>query len=278
MDKVKYLIRIFLILSIFAHIPQAHSSVSEPAQEKNKRFAVSEKQKFLFKQKTKEAHRLAKEEKWLEAQKLAREMISEVPSEADKLELFQFLREMRFQLLFSKKQTDTSLRYMVQPGDSLGKIAKKHGTTIDLLRKANKIKKDTVWVGMKLKVEKTPFSVEVSIPKNILWLKQGKHFVKKYKVSTGKGGNTPVGNFKIANKLIKPTWYYDDKVIPPGDPKNGLGSRWMGFDLKGYGIHGTIEPEKIGRLASLGCVRMRNEDVEELFDLIPIGTPITVRK
>ena len=102
--------------------------------------------------------------------------------------------------------------------------------------------------------------------------------MKKYRVSTGEKGNTPTGNVKIVNKVINPAWYYDDQVYPPGDPKNGLGSRWMGFDLKGYGIHGTIEPEKIGKPASLGCVRMRNEDVEELFDLVPIGTPVNIHK
>ncbi len=186
--------------------------------------------------------------------------------------------EERFQRLFSKKQTDTSERYEVQAGDTLGRIAAKNETTVELLRKANKIKKDVVWVGMKLKIEKVPFLVEVGVNKNILWLKQGKHLVKKYPVSTGEKGNTPIGSFKIANKVMNPTWYHEDEVILPSDPKNGLGTRWMGFDLKGYGIHGTIEPGKIGKPASLGCVRMRNEDVEELFDLIPVGTPVTITK
>ena len=269
----------FLILNAFFLLFSFHLSYAEvvvPDAEPQK--TDSKKEDFLFKQKMKEVRRLIKEEKWTEAQKMGREMIPGVSGDTEKQELFQLLREARFQMLFTKKQTDTSLKYEVQPGDSLGKIAKKYGTTIELLRKANKIKKDVVWAGMKLKIEKTPFAVDISIPKNVLWLKQGEHFVKKYSVSTGATGNTPVGTFKITNKIIKPTWYYDNKVIPAGDPKNGLGSRWMGFDLKGYGIHGTIEPQKIGKPASLGCVRMHNEDVEELFDLIPAGTPVTIHK
>lgn len=270
-------IRLFLILSVFCLIAFPAFSQESDTPKQNKKI-LSEKDSFLFKQKLKEARRLLKEEKWAEAQKQARSIISSVPSESARHEIFKILCDARFHLLFSKKQTDTSERYIVQPGDSLGKISKKYSTTIELLRKTNKIKKSVVWSGMKLKVEKVPFSLEVSIPRNTLWLKQGKHYVKKYRVSTGEKGNTPVGEFKIANKVINPTWYYEKEIIPPGDPKNGLGTRWLGFDLKGYGIHGTIEPEKIGKPASLGCVRMRNEDVEELFDLIPIGTPITIRK
>lgn len=253
------------------------SAQDQPA-EKSENTSVSEKEKASFERQFKEAQKFAKEEKWLDAQRKARELINSVPSDSARQDLFQLLSQARFHLLFSKKQTDTSERYEVQSGDTLGRIAGKKGTTVELLRKTNKIKKDVVWVGMKLKVEKVPFSVEISIPQNVLWLKQGKHFVKKYQVSTGEKGNTPVGSFKIANKVVNPTWYHDDEVVLPGDPKNGLGARWMGFDLKGYGIHGTIEPKKIGKPASLGCVRMRNEDVEELFDLIPIGTPVTITK
>ena len=151
--------------------------------------------------------KLAKEKNWIEAQKQARALIASAPSDAARLELARFLREVRFQLLFSKKQTDTSERYEVKSDDTLGKIAKKYNTTIELIRKTNKIKKNVVWAGMKLKVEKVHFSIEISIPKNVLWLKQGEHYVKKYRVSTGEKGNTPTGNVKIANKVINPSWY-----------------------------------------------------------------------
>lgn len=255
-----------------------HLKAEQAAPQKKTQASASKADADSFNHAFKEAQSLAKEEKWFDAQKKARALINSVPSDSARLELFRFLRQVRFELLFSKKITDTSERYEVKSGDTLGKIAKKYGTTVELIRRANKIKKDVVWEGMKLKAEKVPFAIEIAISKNVLWLKQGTHFVKKYSVSTGEKGNTPVGEFKIANKVINPSWYYEDKVYLPSDPKNGLGTRWMGFDLKGYGIHGTIEPEKIGRPASLGCVRLRNEDVEELFDLIPAGTSVTIRK
>ena len=65
-------------------------------------------------------------------------------------------------------------------------------------------------------------------------------------------------------------------VIPADSPDNILGSRWMGFDLPGYGIHGTTEPESIGKSCTQGCVRMLNSEVEELYDIVPVGTEVTI--
>ena len=60
------------------------------------------------------------------------------------------------------------------------------------------------------------------------------------------------------------------RVVPPGKA-NPLGTRWLGLSKKGYGIHGTNAPGSIGRNASHGCIRMRNRDVEELFELVAVG-------
>ena len=63
---------------------------------------------------------------------------------------------------------------------------------------------------------------------------------------------------------------------PPGSPDNPLGSRWMGFNTEGYGMHGTADPDAIGQYATLGCLRMHNKDIEEVFELIPVGTTISI--
>jgi len=65
-------------------------------------------------------------------------------------------------------------------------------------------------------------------------------------------------------------------VVPPESPQNVLGTRWLGFDLQGYGIHGTVEPETIGQQVTAGCVRMVNEQVEELYTIVPIGTKVKI--
>jgi lipoprotein-anchoring transpeptidase ErfK/SrfK len=83
------------------------------------------------------------------------------------------------------------------------------------------------------------------------------------------------------NARIKdPPWYRRGERIEHGDPRNILGTRWMGFkptsDLTGYGIHGTTQPESVPGRVSNGCIRMRNADVEELFEWVPKGTKVYV--
>ena len=77
--------------------------------------------------------------------------------------------------------------------------------------------------------------------------------------------------------------YYIAKDIPGGSPKIPLGSRWIGFNARGtdgskYGIHGTNQPSSIGKYISQGCIRMKKNDVEYLFDRIPIGTKVWIVK
>ena len=60
-------------------------------------------------------------------------------------------------------------------------------------------------------------------------------------------------------------------------PENLLGTHWLALNVRGYGIHGTWEPDTIGHQLSAGCVRMLNENVEELFTLVTLGTPVEIR-
>ena len=186
------------------------------------------------------------------------------------------LGKLRFKLLFSSAEQGGAVFYNVEYSDSLAKIARKFGTTVGLIKKINHLDKDMIQVGQRLKVCKVKFNLYVDKSLNIMRLKSGDDVWKTYSVSTGLDNSTPAGVFKIETKLIDPPWYRPGTVIPGGSPENSLGSRWLGFNLKGYGIHGTIAPESIGKQITNGCVRMHNEDVEELFDLVPMGTEVTI--
>jgi len=72
-----------------------------------------------------------------------------------------------------------------------------------------------------------------------------------------------------------PVWYKEGAIVPAESPENILGSRWLGLSEKGYGIHGTVDPDSVGQQATQGCVRMLNADVEELYAIIPVGTQVT---
>ena len=193
--------------------------------------------------------------------------ISEVQDKAGKLNI---------SLIFSNTITDKEMLYEIEPGDTLTNIARKFGTTVDLIKIANALRNDNIQVRAKLKVSKAKYKILVDKSQNILTLMSEDSVIKVYRVSTGENNSTPLGNFKIVNKIIDPVWYTEKAIVPAESPDNVLGSRWIGFNLPGYGIHGTVSPEKIGQQATKGCVRMINAEVEELYKIVPIGTEVTV--
>jgi lipoprotein-anchoring transpeptidase ErfK/SrfK len=115
-----------------------------------------------------------------------------------------------------------------------------------------------------------------------LW--QHLKLTKTYTVAVGQEGlETPEGLYEIQEKEENPTWHVPDSdwagslagsVVPPG-PSNPIKARWMAI-YEGAGIHGTEETESLGSAASHGCVRMAIPDVEELYDLVEVGTPIYI--
>lgn len=108
-------------------------------------------------------------------------------------------------------------------------------------------------------------SLVIDVPKKKLSLFYNGVLFKEYPVATGRGKTpTPVGDWKV-----------NDKGVNWG---GGFGTRWLGINVPWgiFGIHGTNEPWSIGRAASHGCIRMRNRDVEELYRLVPIGTPVKI--
>jgi L,D-transpeptidase ErfK/SrfK len=116
--------------------------------------------------------------------------------------------------------------------------------------------------------------IVISIPDRKLVLFDGETVLKTYPVAVGKASTpTPRGEFTIINHVQNPTWYGPGVVVPPGK-NNPLGTRWMGLSVKGYGIHGTNVPTSIGKAASHGCIRMRQSDLEELFEVVSVGVTV----
>lgn len=133
--------------------------------------------------------------------------------------------------------------------------------------------------------------------RQLLLIEQGR-LVSRYPVAVGMAGwETPAGNFRVLNKVSDPSWAHPQtgEVITGEDPKNPLGSRWIGFykdcvgrkgfdgermlDIKGCttaGFHGTPHRWTIGHAVSHGCVRLFDEDIRDLFDRVRTGTPVTV--
>jgi lipoprotein-anchoring transpeptidase ErfK/SrfK len=99
---------------------------------------------------------------------------------------------------------------------------------------------------------------------------------KVYRVAVGSDATpSPTGTFTIAKRVENPTYYHDGKVVPPG-PDNPVGTRWMGLNKKGYGIHGTNAPRSIGKAASHGCIRMGQRDLEDLYAQVRSGDAVEI--
>jgi lipoprotein-anchoring transpeptidase ErfK/SrfK len=123
----------------------------------------------------------------------------------------------------------------------------------------------------------SPFSIVVSIPDRKLALLLDGRVLKVYDVAVGKTSTpSPQGKYVLINRVSNPTWYGPQGPVAPGK-NNPIGTRWMGLSVSGYGIHGTNAPASIGHAASHGCIRMRQQDLEELFDLVDIGTRVEIQ-
>ena len=205
-----------------------------------------------------------------------------------------FLGDINQQVFFSSRffpDDPHCAVHVVQPGESLERIGKQYDIPWELIQRINNIADPRrVRSGQKLKVplgplhavvNKSEFTLDVWIGKPYA---NGSMFLRSYRVGLGEDNSTPAGQWLVTpgEKLRHPQWTnprVPGQVIAGGDPKNPLGSRWIalrGIDgnavgQQSYGIHGTIEPHTIGKMASMGCIRMLNEDVEVLYDLLRDG-------
>jgi L,D-transpeptidase ErfK/SrfK len=119
------------------------------------------------------------------------------------------------------------------------------------------------------------------------FFKQNKtSLVRTFPIGIGDEGNdTPVGNFKIVQKIVNPAWHVPESikkerpelpnVVPPG-PNNPLGSHALRLSLGSYLIHGTNRPWAVGRRVTHGCIRLYPEDIPMLFQMVPNGTKVTI--
>ena len=170
---------------------------------------------------------------------------------------------------------------LVKPGETLEDISERYRCSVSRLREINVIEEEEPKLSGTIKVLVGAYEILVKKSEFTLTITLNGRYVRQYKVGIGADDRTPTGEFFVRSKLHDPDWTPGSgKVIPAGDPRNILGSRWIGFDetteVTGIGIHGTTEPETVGTECSAGCVRMINEDVEELTSLTPRGTRVRI--
>ncbi len=150
-----------------------------------------------------------------------------------------------------------------------------------LIERTNRLK-GYLQPGQTLRIPTDPVRIVVDLEARWALYFFGEEVAAAWPVGIGRPGEeTPPGDYTVRNKLENPPWMKEGQdPIPFGDPRNPLGTRWIGWSRgdtrTSYGFHGTWQPESIGQPASDGCVRFLNADVEELFQILPEGAPIRV--
>jgi hypothetical protein len=168
--------------------------------------------------------------------------------------------------------------HVVANTEQLRTIAKEYQLTWEYLARLNRTDPRRIRPGQRLKVVPGPFHVLVNVRSHELIVHNNGCFVKRYVIGAGKDRSTPTGVFPVKNKLVNPTYYPPEGgIVKADDPANPLGSRWIDIG-DSYGIHGTNEPDTVGKDLSRGCVRMRNEEVAEVYDFLVIGSEVRIQR
>ncbi len=190
-------------------------------------------------------------------------------------------------LFCGREVPGTLFRHEVRPGDTLDRLMRREWkgrvrAGYGLVLWINSVPSPDRLRAAPILVPEEPVRFLVHKRTHELWALLGEVPVRVFPVGLGMNGRTPEGEFEIEELMPRPDyWPPGGKRVPFGHPENPLGSRWMGFrdtpDAQGFGIHGTSDPDSIGKDLSQGCVRLRNAEVEALFTWAVPGTRVEIR-
>jgi len=195
------------------------------------------------------------------------------------------LSDLADQWLFSKTvcpQDEICSNYKVEPGDHLLAIGKEHNVPYQIIMRINNIKDPkTLRAGETIKVVNGPFRAVISRSTFTMDLYVRNTFVRSFKVGLGRPQyETPTGRWcvKKGGKLTSPPWRNPDtgRIYQAKDPDYPLGSRWIGLKglegdaegRRGFAIHGTKKVDELGTQCSRGCIRMKDQEVVMVYDLL----------
>ncbi len=164
----------------------------------------------------------------------------------------------------------------IQPGDRLDDIAARYSVSPQLLAKINGIE-DTqnLRPGERIKVLRGPFEASISLGKKMLVLWVGGSYAGRFRVGFGRDWPPREGPYTVENKMVNPVYQGQNRQIEGGDPSNPLGARWIGL-AGGYGIHGTNDPNQLDSPELAGCIAMSPRDLEDVYDILTIGSRVTI--
>jgi hypothetical protein len=178
--------------------------------------------------------------------------------------------------------------YLTQQGDTLEKISQKYSVPWQLLARINGLmppvasnadnttKDRPLPVGMALKVVRGPFDAVVRLDKHELTLTVQDRYAGRFPIGVGRDQPKLDGSYMVRDKALGPTYYGPDGVnIDPNDPKNPLGGAWIGLTDR-IGIHGTNDPQTVGRDDNRGTICVGDRDLQDLYGILSVGSRVTI--
>ncbi|MCC6427773.1 MAG: L,D-transpeptidase family protein [Phycisphaerales bacterium] len=222
----------------------------------------------------------------------SRALVNGSTAASDQAALREKISKINDDLFFSPKVTagdPLAETYVIQSGDAIARLPRKRELAIDwrLLKRINRFSDDDLTrlkVGQKIKLIRGPFHAVVNKADYRLDMYSGSPddpgnwlYIRSFKVGLGEGNGTPVGGFIIKSRQVNPPWTNPrtGEKFAADDPQNPIGEYWLGWEgvgpsaaYTGFGIHGTIDPDSIGKQKSMGCVRLLNEDVATVYEML----------
>lgn len=184
------------------------------------------------------------------------------------------------ELFLGSTHNEFSSNYVVKSGDSYDKIASRHHISTNLLYDLNNRPRGKTMLHLNdnLKVPKGDPQIVIRKRDFTCSLYFGQYLVRQYIVAHGRGNNTPTGTTKVASMTIDP----ERAAQGPNDPRGEMKLRWIGLDTyadnrSGFGLHGTQYPDSIPGMTSAGCIRMKDDNVLELYDIVRIGNKVEIK-
>lgn len=219
-------------------------------------------------------------------------LLASTTTDSERAQIRQRMTAINAVLVFGPKADPAdamSETYKVASGDTLARIASRRelATHYKLIARINGISDPSkIRLGQSLKLIRGPFHAVVDKSDFRMDVYHGPPdsprswvYITSFSIGLGEADGTPVGSFVISsNKLENPGWVNprdSRERYDRNDPKNPIGEYWLGLDgvgassvHLGFGIHGTTEPESIGRSMSMGCVRLGDDDIAAVFELL----------
>lgn len=213
------------------------------------------------------------------------------PSLREQQQIREVLTGVNNMLIFSRDRMPNdpvTVWHEIRSGDSYHRVAPKYAVPHEFLQMINQVDPTRLQVGKSMKVVKGPFHVRVLKNQYLMDVylvddQERPVFVTAFPVGLGEDDSTPIGQWVVTpgRKVKNPSWRNPrtGEFFTADSPDNPIGEHWIALsgvdentaNKQGYGIHGTIDPESIGDQMSMGCIRLRNEDVALVYNMLTGG-------